>query len=134
MRVVRPALIKRVETDWVAREGAVGRWIQRVRTDGSPAGELVFEPAAIPSGERVIDACRRLAAELGQTGLIGRVLATRWPAADNYVNAWEKALDTGEPSLALHGTVEVQSQSAPNPGSACDATPPPSLRLARVIR
>jgi hypothetical protein len=111
VRVVRPALIRRVETDWVARGGPVGRWIQTVRTDGSPAGELVFEPAAVLPGDRVVDACRRLATELGPTGLLGRVLATRWPAADGYVNAWEKALDAGEPWLALHGTVEVQSQS-----------------------
>jgi hypothetical protein len=110
-RIVRPALIKRIETDWVARGGPVGRWIQTVRTDGSPAGELAFEPAAVSPEDRVVDACRRLAAEIGPTGFLGRVLAIRSPASDAYANAWEKALDAGAPSLALHGTVEVRSQS-----------------------
>lgn len=128
VRVLRPALIRRVETDWVTRGGAVGRWIQTVRSDGSPVGELRFESATLPPGDRVVDACRRLAGELGPNGLLGRVLAARWTIADNYVNAWEKALDSGDPALALHGTVEVQTQSGRTLGLL--VTPLHPLRFA----
>ncbi|WP_163434444.1 hypothetical protein, partial [Escherichia coli] len=61
--------------------------------------------------DRARDACRKLANEIGAVGLLGRVLISRWPAADGYVNAWEKTLDAGNPGLALHGTVEVRTQS-----------------------
>jgi DNA phosphorothioation-dependent restriction protein DptH len=87
VRVLRPALIRRVETDWATRGGAVGRWIQTVRSDGSPVGELRFKPATLPPGERVFDSCRRLVGELGANDLLGCVLATHWTIVDNYVNA-----------------------------------------------
>jgi DNA phosphorothioation-dependent restriction protein DptH len=113
-RVFRPALVKQVEEHWVARGGPVGRWAQVVRADGSPVGQLEFiELGSEESGsaiDRARDACRRLANEVGPAGLLGRVLNS-WPAADGYVNAWEKALDAGDPTLALHGTVEVRVQS-----------------------
>lgn len=111
VRVSRPVLIRSVEEDWAARGGTVGRWIQTVRADGSPASALEFIPINVAVGDRLIDACRRLAAELGPTGLLGRVFAAKWPAADGYLNLWEKALELGDPELALHGSVEVRSQS-----------------------
>jgi DNA phosphorothioation-dependent restriction protein DptH len=114
-RVFRPALLRDIERDWVDRGGAIGYWTQVVRADGSPIGPPEFvelEPAdqSAPT-ERAREASRKLAAEMGSTGLLGRVIASGWSAADNYVNAWEKALDAGVPALALQGTVEVRNQS-----------------------
>ncbi len=114
-RVFRPALLRRVETDWCKRGGAIGHWVQVVRADGSPVGPLKFvelEPAdKSTTTERARDASRKLAGELGDTGLLGLVIPPGWSAADNYINAWEKALDSGAPALARHGTVEVRTQS-----------------------
>jgi DNA phosphorothioation-dependent restriction protein DptH len=114
-RVFRPALLRDMERDWIQRGGAIGYWTQVVRADGSPIGSPEFvelEPAdqSAPT-ERARDASRRLASEMGSTGLLGRVIAPGWLAADNYINAWEKALDAGAPALALQGTVEVRAQS-----------------------
>ena len=114
-RVHRPALLRAMERDWIARGGAIGHWVQAVRADGSPIGNLEFvelEPAdRSATTERARDASRKLAGELGSAGLLGRVITTGWSVADNYVNAWEKALDGGAPNLARHGTIEVRTQS-----------------------
>ena len=88
-----------MERDWIARGGTIGHWVQAVRADGSPIGHLEFvelEPAdRSATTERARDASRKLAGELGSAGLLGRVITTGWSVADNYVNAWEKALDGG---------------------------------------
>jgi hypothetical protein len=114
-RVHRPALLRTMERDWIARGGTIGHWVQTVRADGSPIGNLEFvelEPADHnATTERARDASRKLAGELGSAGLLGRVISSGWSVADNYVNAWEKALDGGDPKLARHGTIEVRTQS-----------------------
>ena len=114
-RVHRPALLRAMEKDWIERGGTIGHWVQAVRADGSPIGDLKFvelEPAdRSATTERARDASRKLAGEVGSAGLLGRVITTGWSVADNYVNAWEKALDGGAPSLARHGTIEVRTQS-----------------------
>jgi len=114
-RVYRPSLLRSMEADWVARGGPIGHWVQAVRADGSPIGALQFVELEAddhsPTIERARDASRRLAAELGPAGVLGRVITSGWSAADGYVNAWEKALDGGAPSLARHGTIEVHTQS-----------------------
>jgi hypothetical protein len=114
-KVFRPALLRAVERDWIQRGGKIGYWTQVVRADGSPIGDIEFvdiETADVSTTtERARDASRRLADELGTAGLLGVVIPSGWTAADNYVNAWEKALDAGAASLARHGTVEVRAQS-----------------------
>lgn len=114
-KVFRPKLLQVVERDWVQRGGKIGYWIQVVRADGSPIGDIEFvEIEALdtsPTTERAREASRRLADELGTAGLLGIVIPPGWAAADNYVNSWEKALDAGAPILARHGTVEVRTQS-----------------------
>lgn len=112
-RVFRPPLLRRMEEAWQLAGGPVGRWVQVVRPDGSPIGELEFvrlDDAGDPGLDRVRDACRRLSMEVGPSGFLGRVLTAGWPAADRYVNAWEKALEAGPSGLALHGTIEVRDQ------------------------
>ena len=47
----------------------------------------------------------------GAPGFLAALSPTGWSVADNYVNAWEKALDGGAPNLARHGTIEVRTQS-----------------------
>ncbi len=112
VRVFRPALLKRVEEDWATRAGAPGRWLQSVRADGSPVGAITFIPLGEgdPALDRARDAGRRLSADAGPAGLLSRVLGGKWPAADAYVAAWERALESADPTLALHGTVEVRTQ------------------------
>ncbi|SEM44747.1 hypothetical protein SAMN04515666_111177 [Bosea lupini] len=114
-KVFRPALLRAVERDWAQQGGKIGYWTQVVRADGSPIGDVKFveiEATDVSATtERARDASRRLAGELGTAGLLGIVIPPGWTAADNYVNAWEKALDAGAPVLARHGTVEVRTQS-----------------------
>lgn len=114
-RVFRPALLRAVEADWARRTGAIGYWTQVVRADGSPVGDLMFteieQADRSATTDRAREASRKLADELGAAGLLGVVIPPGWSAADNYINAWEKALDVGAPVLARHGTVEVRGQS-----------------------
>ncbi|MCJ2031319.1 ATP-binding protein [Methylobacterium sp. J-043] len=113
-RVFRPPLLREMEEAWRRAGGPVGRWVQVVRADGSPVGALEFVPLDAgkdPLLDRVREACRKLASEMGPAGLLGRVVTTGWSAADSYVNAWEKALEAGDPALALHGTIEVRNQA-----------------------
>lgn len=133
VRVLRPPLIRLVEDDWTTRSGAIGRWIQRVRADGSPVGQPEFVPSEKAScdttiWERLSDASRRLAADLGPFGLLARVQGPRWRPGDDYLNGWSAALESGAPELALHGTVEVQSLSGRTLGLII--TPLHPLRLA----
>ena len=133
VRVLRPTLIREIEEDWTKRSGALGRWIIKVRADGSPASPIEFVEFDRGSTEesvwdRVIDVSRRLAVDLGPFGLLARVQGSRWPAADGYINGWNAALESGPPTLALHGTVEVQSLSGRTLGLI--VTPLHPLRLA----
>jgi DNA phosphorothioation-dependent restriction protein DptH len=133
VRVLRPALIRQVEEDWRKRNGLIGRWIARVRADGSPAGPLeftIFERGLCDPTlwTRVVEVSRKLALDLGPLGLLARVQGGRWPVGDAYVNGWIAALEAGSPELALHGTVEVQSLSGRTLGMI--VTPLHPLRLA----
>ena len=132
-RVLRPALLKQVEDDWVARDGALGRWTMRVRSDGSPVGKPTFVPFGCvgvdsQSWERVVVAARKLAAEMGPFGSLARVLASKWPAADSYLNAFDGPIADGAVELALHGTIEVRSMGGKTVGLI--VTPIHPVRLA----
>jgi len=114
VRVLRPALIRQIEEDWAGRGGAVGRWVQTVRTDGSPVGPprfLEIERGSCDGSiwDRAKDASRRFASELGPLGLLARVQIGRRATEDAYINGWAAALEAGDPELCLHGTVEAFS-------------------------
>lgn len=133
VRVLRPALIRQIEEDWRERKGTIGRWIVRVRADGSPAGAPSFQPidrgACEPRPwDSVVDASRKVAADLGPFGLLARVQGARWQAGDAYLTAWTAALDLGPAEFALHGTVEVQALSGRTIGLI--VTPLHPLRVA----
>ena len=132
VRVQRPALIRQVEESWREQNGAVGRWVVRARADGSPVGQPEF--LAIERGcdagiwERLTEASRKLAADMGPLGLLARVHGAKWTAANSYINAWITAFEDGAPELALHGTVEVLSVSGRTLGLI--VTPLHPLRFA----
>jgi hypothetical protein len=130
--VQRPALIRDIEESWRAENGAIGRWVVRVRADGSPVGQPAFqaiEPACDPGiWDRLAEASRKLAADIGPLGLLARVHGAKWAAASSYINAWIAAFEDAAPKMALHGPVEVQSVSGRTLGMI--VTPLHPLRFA----
>jgi hypothetical protein len=115
VRVQRPALIRQIEDSWREVNGAIGRWLVRVRADGSPVGAPEFRPLerACEAGiwERLAEASRKIAADMGPLGLLARVHGAKWAAASAYINAWLAAFEDAATEITLHGTVEVQSVS-----------------------
>ena len=115
-RVYRPPLIKAVEEDWKQNGFQIGRWIVRVREEGSRAGSPEFQQ--IERGDCVEDIWRKLeqvSRQLAQKamdrcGFIGMIYHSN-DTAPTYVNAWADALESGSPQLALANTIEVQSLS-----------------------
>ena len=118
-RVFRPSLIAEVEEEWVRRNGQIGRWKVRVRGSGDRAGTPKFEPFVAGRGEeweRAVSASRRLAERFRKTeGGVGQVYdeeeAGGFAIVQEYLRAWARLLETGDPSLALANTVEVLSLS-----------------------
>jgi DNA phosphorothioation-dependent restriction protein DptH len=84
-RVLRPSLIREVELDWASRTGALGRWIVRVRADGSRAQPVRFhgiERVNLSEDlwNRLAKASRRLCEEMANgPGLVAWVHASRLP-------------------------------------------------------
>ncbi|MGH9929821.1 MAG: hypothetical protein ACREA9_11425, partial [Pyrinomonadaceae bacterium] len=115
-RVYRPPLIKALEEGWRQNGFQIGRWIVRVREEGSRAGAPEFQQ--IECGDCVEDTWRKLeqvSRQLAQKamdrcGFIGMIYHGN-DAAATYVNAWAEALESGSPQLALANTIEVQSLS-----------------------
>ncbi|MFZ1103755.1 MAG: hypothetical protein WAN86_13090 [Hyphomicrobiaceae bacterium] len=103
-----------------------------MRADGSPVGQPEFQPLerACEAGiwERLAEASRKLAADMGPLGLLARVHGAKWAAANSYINAWISAFEGCTHEIALHGTVEVQSVSGRTLGLI--VTPLHPLRFA----
>ena len=117
-RVFCPRLIRDVENDWTGRQGALGHWRVRVRASGEPATNLEFVPAEGGDGTawgRTVAASRRLAERFrAGGGGVGQVHDDRSKSFDltkEYLLSWTALLDSGDPSLAICNTVEVQSMS-----------------------
>ena len=113
-----PPLIREVEKQWVGAAGEPGRWRVSVRESGAQAGDvefLPFEPGEESSWARVKTASRRLAERFAKGGsVMGQVHDDHSRAFDsvrNYILAWAGMLETGNPTLSLCNTVEVQSPS-----------------------
>lgn len=118
-RVERPRLLQEVEKDW-ARHGdaTVGRWIIRCRADGFWTSTLEFKPVTgegtpVETLARLQDVSRRFrdnalraAGTLSRFYLHGHGSAT---LTSEYLNAWQTALEAGDPQIALAHTVEVQN-------------------------
>ena len=116
-RVFQPSLIAAVEREWVERQGAIGRWIVKVRGSGSRAGAAEFEPfenGDSDAWKRTLSASRRMAARFDTEGGVAQVYDDAGPAfstVQEYLRAWTVLLEQGDPLLSLANTVEVRSLS-----------------------
>jgi hypothetical protein len=125
-RVERPLLLQEVEKDWAHRgDTSVGRWVIRCRADGFWTSPLEFK--SILSGGAPDDALARLqdisrrfrdnalraAGTLSRFYLHGHSSA---PLTAEYLNAWQTALESGDPQLALANTIEVQNPAGRTTG------------------
>lgn len=106
-------LFRQLSDDWIARDGALGRWRIRVREDGTAVGEPEFLPMdASVAGAPLAKASAKLAAWLKPTqGPLGVLYLDELPVVDGYVDAASRLWRTGEPHLTLIHTLEVQSLS-----------------------
>lgn len=116
VRVYRPPLLREVETQWTARNGAIGRWSVQARADGSIVGapefhEIVRTDCPNDAWESVVRASERLCeyATVGH-GFVSLVYADN-KLADKYVTTWQDALEAGNAELALANTIEVRTLS-----------------------
>jgi len=125
-RVFRPPLVREIEEDWLFRNGEIGRWRVKVRSSGARAGFPEFVPTAVPAcnhsaewqglWDRAVNASRRMAERMGTAGGgVGCVYDQKAKHFDTitkeYLIAWERLLEAGDPTLSLTNTVEVQSLS-----------------------
>jgi hypothetical protein len=126
-RVERPRLLQKVEQDWARHGDAnIGRWIIRCRADGFwTSNELEFRAIVDPgikdeSLARLQDVSRRFRDNaLKAAGTLSRFYLHGHSSAAltaEYVNAWQTALESGDPQLALAHTVEVQNPAGRTTG------------------
>ena len=141
-RVFRPPLIREVEQQWSAENGAMGRWRVKLRASGRRAGSIEFVPFVKPdfspgtlwdgSWSRAENATRRMADRLAISGGVAQMYDEQGKAFDlvkEYLLAWAALLESAQdPSFALVNTVEVQTLSGRTIGLIVLPTHP--LRLA----
>lgn len=119
-RVYCPPIIREIEEDWRGRRYVVGRWSVRVHPDGKRADRIRFHEISLPEApglrDRMTEANRNMGTRAqerhGFIGLIYPPSFERTPlesSAVEYVNAWLRAFETGDPQLALANTLEVQT-------------------------
>ncbi len=114
-RVSCPPLIREVEKQWMGRAGIPGRWRVKVRASGAQAGEVDFIRCE-GNGKawyRAIAASRKLAdCVCKSNSVVGYIYDDKTKAFDSvkeYIRAWTHLLESGDPSMVLCNTVEVQS-------------------------
>ena len=125
-RVERPLLLQAVEKDWAKRgDSTVGRWIIRCRADGFWTSSLEFRStvsSAAPNDilARLLDVSRRFRDNtLRAAGTLSRFYLHGHSSAAlsaEYLNAWQTALETCDPQLALSHTIEVQNPAGRTTG------------------
>ena len=114
-RVHRPPFLKLIESKWSAMDGTAGRWIVRVRSDGTRVGEPNFEPFD-HSDQSIVERINKVSAkfckELGDwESSIGRVYCGKTKAIDDYLNTWTSIIESEGRDAVLVNTVEVQTMS-----------------------
>jgi len=112
-RIFYPPLIKKLESDFFDKQGQIGRWVVRVRSDGSQVDNPKFIPIAPrsrdASWDRITTVSRYLSQYIqGTQGFLGVIYRSN-RAFEDYVNAWNTVIEISEPSLALANTLEVRS-------------------------
>ena len=124
-RVFYPPLMQEVEKQWVAGNGALGRWTIKVRESGDWAREkdaLEFKPvegfARIDKSqhERLMAASAKMSRLFGLCGGPGQIYdeknAEIFDTVSGYLNGWSDVFSKNDdPNLTLCHTVEVQSLS-----------------------
>ena len=116
-KVFRPSLIAEVEQQWTDRNGAIGHWKVKVRGSGDRAEAPHFEAFDGDNSEswnQTVAASRNFAKRFSNGGGVGQIYddeAAAFRSVNDYLRAWAKLLEVGEPSYALANTVEVQSLS-----------------------
>ena len=114
-KVFCPTLIHEIETDWAEREGSVGRWKIKIRSDGERIGRPEFVgidgDSSSPAWSRLSQMSRKISnlMNAGQ-GMVGMVYGQE-KGIEDYINSWIEATENGDPSLALIGTIEVKSSN-----------------------
>jgi DNA phosphorothioation-dependent restriction protein DptH len=125
-RVERPMLLQEVERDW-ARHGdaTVGRWVIRCRADGYWTSQLEFKSlvSATPQPDavvRLLEVSRRFRDNtIKAAGTLSRFYLHGHSSdklTTDYLNAWQAALESGDPHLALAHTIEVQNPAGRTTG------------------
>lgn len=114
-RVYRPDILRSIETRWAENDFLPGRWMVKIRPDGTCAAAPRFEEldsSLLPSEnwEKLNTTSRALGRKvLDRNGFVGYIHVNS-DVSTNYVNAWSQALEqTCLDRLALANTLEVQS-------------------------
>ncbi|MBF2760000.1 MAG: ATP-binding protein [Ectothiorhodospiraceae bacterium AqS1] len=122
-RIFYPPLIQEAERQWVAGNGALGRWTIKVRESGEWAKEkdsLEFKAlkAEIDKShhDRLETASAKMSRLFGLCGGPGQIYDEKnvdhFETVSNYLNAWLDAFSKNDdPNLTLCHTVEVRSLS-----------------------
>ena len=114
-RVHRPPFLKLIESNWLENEGVAGRWVVRVRSDGTRVGDPVFEKLQLDDDselEKLNKQSGKFAKTIGAwTSSIGRAYCGTTKVIEDYVNAWTSIIEKGDRDACLSNTVEVQTMS-----------------------
>lgn len=120
-RVERPALLRLIEDAWMKTgDTPIGRWRVNCRPDGSRAGNVEFVPlpqGACPAAEwsKLNEAARKFRDDCMKSGgVLSRFYLHDHGSAtptNNYINAWQNALEVGSPQLAIANTLEIVTLS-----------------------
>ncbi len=120
-RVERPTMLRLIEEAWMKTgDVLIGRWRVTCRPDGSRAGDVRFIPLpqdGCPAAEwsKLNEVTRKFRDDCMKSGgVLSRFYlhdhGSAKPAND-YVNAWQNALEAGSPALAIANTLEVATLS-----------------------
>jgi DNA phosphorothioation-dependent restriction protein DptH len=112
-KVLCPPLVTTIEKDWAKRDGAVGRWRIKIRSDGERVGEPefieIFGDCSSNTWSKVCQTSRKVCKTLSSgKGMLGVIYGPD-KGFEEYINSWLEVTEKCQPSVALAGTIEIQS-------------------------